>query len=254
MGRTRGGQKQEEMFYASEMAEAPGHPFYQRLNKVLNEAGFDAYCEERCREFYHIKLGRPSLAPGVYFRLLLIGFFEGIGSERGISWRVADSLSLRRFLNYGLGEATPDHVTISRTRRLLDEETHQTVFTFVLREVARRGMLQGKTIGIDATTLEANAAMRSIVRRDTGESYMEYLRRLAAEAGIDGSDEDAVRRMDRKRKKKTSNEDWVNPHDPEAEVTKMKDGTTHLAYKTEQAVDLDTGAIVGDHHAWWRDG
>lgn len=244
MGRTRGGQKQEEMFYASEMAEAPGHPFYQRLNKVLNEAGFDAYCEERCREFYHQKLGRPSLAPGVYFRLLLIGFFEGIGSERGIGWRVADSLSLRRFLNYGLGEATPDHVTISRTRRLLDEETHQTVFTFVLREVARRGMLQGKTIGIDATTLEANAAMRSIVRRDTGERYMEYLRRLAAEAGIDGSHDDAVRRMDRKRKKKTSNEDWVNPHDPEAEVTKMKDGTTHLAYKTEQAVDLDTGAIV----------
>lgn len=244
MGRTRGGQKQEEMFYAREMAEAPGHPFYQRLNKVLNEAGFDGYCEERCREFYHQKLGRPSLAPGVYFRLLLIGFFEGIESERGIGWRVADSLSLRRFLNYGLGEATPDHVTISRTRRLLDEETHQTVFTFVLREVARRGMLQGKTIGIDATTLEANAAMRSIVRRDTGESYMEYLRRLAAEAGIDGSDDDAVRRMDRKRKKKTSNEDWVNPHDPEAEVTKMKDGTTHLAYKTEQAVDLDTGAIV----------
>ena len=192
MGRTRGGQKQEEMFYASEMAEAPGHPFYQRLNKVLNEAGFDAYCEERCREFYHIKLGRPSLAPGVYFRLFLIGFFEGIGSERGIGWRVADSLSLRGFLNYGLGEATPDHVTISRTRRLLDEETHQTVFTFVLREVARRGMLQGKTIGIDATTLEANAAMRSIVRRDTGERYMEYLRRLAAEAGIDGSDDDAV--------------------------------------------------------------
>ena len=156
------------MFYASEMAEAPGHPFYQRLNKVLNEAGFDAYCEERCREFYHIKLGRPSLAPGVYFRLFLIGFFEGIGSERGIGWRVADSLSLRGFLNYGLGEATPDHVTISRTRRLLDEETHQTVFTFVLREVARRGMLQGKTIGIDATTLEANAAMRSIVGHRQG--------------------------------------------------------------------------------------
>ena len=244
MGRTRGGQKQEEMFYAREMAEAPGHPFYQRLNKVLDEAGFDAYCEEQCRDFYHTKVGRPSLAPGVYFRLLLIGFFEGIGSERGIGWRVADSLSLRRFLNYGLEEATPDHVTISRTRRLLDEATHQAVFRFVLTEVARRGMLKGKTIGIDATTLEANAAMRSIVRRDTGESYMEYLRRLAAEAGLDGTDDDAVRRMDRKRKKKTSNEEWVNPHDPEAEVTKMKDGTTHLAYKAEQAVDLDTGVIV----------
>lgn len=244
MGTRRSRQRQEELFYASERAEAPGHPFYQRLNGVLNEAGFDAFCEERCRPFYHQNLGRPSLAPGVYFRLLLIGFFEGIDSERGIGWRVADSLSLRRFLNYGLNEATPDHVTISRTRRLLDEATHQAVFRFVLTEVARCGLLQGQTIGIDATTLEANAAMRSIVRRDTSESYMGYLRRLATEAGIDPSDDDAVRRMDRKRKKKTSNEEWVNPHDPEAEVTKMKDGTTHLAYKAEQAVDLETGAIV----------
>ena len=244
MGTHREGQKQEEMFYASERVEAPGHPFYQRLNRVLNEARFDAFCEERCGEFYHRKLGRPSLAPGVYFRMLLIGFFEGIESERGIGWRVADSLSLRRFLNYGLEEATPDHVTISRTRRLLDEATHQAVFTWVLSEVARRGLLKGKTIGIDATTLEANAAMKSIVRRDTGESYMEYLRRLAAEAGIDSNDDDAVRRMDRQRKKKTSNEERVNRHDREAEVTKMKDGTTHLAYKAEQAVDLETGAIV----------
>lgn len=244
MGTRRARQRQEELFYASERAEAPGHPFYQRLNGVLNEAGFDAFCEECCRPFYHQKLGRPSLAPGVYFRLLLIGFFEGINSERGIGWRVADSLSLRRFLHYGLNEATPDHVTISRTRRLLDEATHQAVFRFVLTEVARRGLLKGKTIGIDATTLEANAAMRSIVRRDTSESYMDYLRRLAAEAGIDPGDDEAVRRMDRKRKKKTSNQEWVNPHDPEAEVTKMKDGTTHLAYKAEQAVDLETGAIV----------
>jgi transposase len=243
MGTKRARQKQEELFYASERAEAPGHPFYEQLNGVLDDAGFDKFCEEQCRDFYHTKLGRPSLAPGVYFRLLLIGFFEGIGSERGIGWRVADSFSLRRFLNYGWDEATPDHVTISRTRRLLDEATHHAVFTFVLTEVARRGMLKGKTIGIDATSLEANAAMRSIVRRDTGESYMEYLRRLAAEAGLDGAD-DAVRRMDRKRKKKTSNDEWVNPHDPEAEVTKMKDGTTHLAYKAEQAVDLDTGVIV----------
>src|ERR1700730_14834320 len=244
----RARQKQEELFYASERAEAPGHPFYEQLNGVLNDAGFDKFCEEQCRDFYHRKLGRPSLAPGVYFRLLLIGFFEGIGSERGIGWRVADSFSLRRFLNYGLAEATPDHVTISRTRRLLDEATHHAVFTFVLTEVARRGMLKGKTIGIDATSLEANAAMRSIVRRDTGESYMEYLRRLAAEAGLDGADDDAVRRMDRKRKKKTSNDEWVNPHDLEAEVTKMKDGTTHLAYKAEQAVDLDTGVIVAITH------
>ena len=244
MGTKQARQKQEELFYASERTETPGHPFYEQLNRVLDQAQFDSFCEERCGGYYHSKLGRPSLSPGVYFRLLLIGFFEGISSERGIAWRVADSLSLRRFLNYGLEEATPDHVTISRTRRLLDEATHQAVFTWVLREVARRGMLKGKTIGIDATTLEANAAMRSIVRRDTGESYMEYLRRLAAEAGIDSTDDEAVRRMDRTRKKKTSNAEWVNPHDRDAEVTKMKNGATHLAYKAEQAVDLDTGVIV----------
>ena len=176
MGTKQGQEKQEELYYASERAEAPGHPFYEQLNRVLEQAKFDGFCEQRCRKFYHTRLGRPSLAPGVYFRLLLIGFFEGLGSERSIAWRVADSLSLRGFLNYGLNEATPDHVTMSRTRRLLDEATHQAVFTFVLTEVARRGMLKGKTIGIDATTLEANAAMRSIVRRDTGENYVEYLR------------------------------------------------------------------------------
>ena len=243
MGTKRDREQQEELFYATEQVEAPGHPFYEELNRVLEQAGFDAFCERTCAKFYHSKLGRPSLAPGVYFRALLIGFFEGIGSERGIAWRVSDSLSLRRFLKYGLGEATPDHVTISRTRRLMDEETHQAVFTFVLGEVAKRGLLKGKTIGIDATSLEANAAMKSIVRRDTSESYMEYLRRLAKEAGVEASDEE-LRRADRKRKKKACNQEWKNPHDPDAEVTKMKDGATHLAYKAEQAVDLDTGAIV----------
>jgi transposase len=169
---------------------------------------------------------------------------KGIESERGIAWRVADSLSLRQFLGYGLSESTPDHVTVSRTRRLMDEETHHAVFGWVLKLVAVQGLLKGKTIGIDATTLEANAAMKSIVRRDTGESYMAYLKRLAAEAGVDPKDDAAVRQMDRQRKKKTSNEDWVNRHDPEAEVTKMKDGSTHLAYKVEHAVDMDSGAIV----------
>lgn len=243
MGTRRDREQQEELFYAAEQVETPGHPFYEELNRVLEQAGFDGFCERACAKFYHSKLGRPSIAPGIYFRTLLIGFFEGIGSERGIAWRVSDSRSLRRFLKYGLGEATPDHVTISRTRRLIDEETHQAVFTMVLGEVARRGLLKGKTIGIDATSLEANAAMKSIVRRDTSESYMEYLRRLAKEAGVEGSDEE-LRRADRKRKKKACNEEWKNPHDPDAEVTKMKDGATHLAYKAEQAVDLDTGAIV----------
>ena len=242
---TRGKRRrQEELFYAAEMAEAPGHPFYKRLNETLDAAGFDGFCEERCRSFYHDRLGRPSLAPGVYFRLQLIGFFEGVDSERGIAWRVADSLSLRRFLSYGLDEATPDHVTISRTRRLLDAETHQAVFRWVLERLAGAGLLKGKTIGVDATTLEANAAMRSIVRRATGESYREHLKKLAAADG-EASDPAALRRKDRKRtKKRVSNKEWVNPHDREAEITKMKDGRTRLAYKAEQAVDLDTGAIV----------
>ncbi len=182
------------------------------------------------------------MAPGVYFRTLLIGFFEGIGSERGIAWRVRDSLSLRRFLKYGLAEATPDHVTISRTRRLIDEQTRGGVHVRAGRGRQTR-TAEGETIGIDATSLEANAAMKSIVQRDTGETYREYLRRLAKEAGVEARDEE-LRRADRKCKKKTSNEEWKNPHDPDAEVTKMKDGATHFAYKAEQAVDLDTGAIV----------
>lgn len=243
MGTRRKRQCQQDLFYAAELAEAPGHPFYTKLNEALGAAGFDAFCEQRCQKFYHEKLGRPSLTPGAYFRLQLIGFFEGVGSERGIAWRVADSLSLRRFLGYGLDEATPDHVTLSRTRRLLDAETHQAVFSWVLERLAEAGLLRGKTIGVDATTLEANAAMRSIVRRATGESYREYLRKLAATEG-EATDAAAVRRKDRKRKKKASNKDWVNPHDPEAQITKMKDGRTRLAYKAEQAVDLETGAIV----------
>ena len=235
--------RQQGLFYAADLAEAPGHPFYKRLNEALDAADFDGFCEERCWTFYHDRLGRPSLAPGVYFRLQLIGFFEGVNSERGIAWRVADSLSLRCFLGYGLDEATPDHVTLSRTRRLLDAETHQAIFSWVLERLAAAGVLKGKTIGVDATTLEADAAMRSIVRRATGENYREYLAKLAAADG-EASDRAALQRRDRKRKKKVSNKDWVNPHDREAEITKMKDGRTRLAYKAEQAVDLDTGVIV----------
>jgi transposase len=175
---------------------------------------------------------------------MLIGFFEGIESERAIAWRVADSLCLREFLQIGLDERTPDHVTISRTRRLMNEATHEEVFGWVLRQVARAGLLKGKTIGIDATTLEANAAMKSIVRRDSEESYTEYLKRLAEAAGLETSDEAVLRRMDRRRRKMASNAEWVNPHDPQAQITRMKDGRTALAYKAEHAVDMDTGAIV----------
>ena len=192
----------------------------------------------------HPRWGRPSLPPGLYFRSLLIGYFEGIDSERGIGWRLADSLSLRRFLRIELDETTPDHSTISRTRRLIDVETHREVFTWVLQLLAKEGLLKGGTIGVDATTLEANAALRSIVRRTTGESYEEFLKGLATESGIATPTREQLARLDKKRKKKGSNQEWQHPHDPDAKITKMKDGRTHLAHKAEHAVDLETGAVV----------
>ena len=244
MGTRKQRQRQEGLWYDTELATAPGHPFYKRLNEILDGAGFDAFCESHCTCFYHQKLGRPSLAPGLYFRIMMIGFFEGLDSERGIAWRLADSLTLREFLGVGLDEKTPDHVTISRTRRLLDGETHQRVFAWVLERLAQGGLIKGKTIGVDSTTLEANAAMKTIVRRDTGESYMEFLRRLAEAEGMEAPDAAALLRMDRKRKKRTSHDEWVHPNDEEAEITKLKDGRTALAYKAENAVDMETGAIV----------
>jgi transposase len=244
MGTRKKRERQEPLWYGSELPAAPGHPFYSRLSEVLDKAGFDKFCEDACARFYHAKLGRPSLAPGLYFRIMTIGFFEGLDSERGIAWRLADSLTLRQFLSIGLDESTPDHVTISRTRRLLDGETHQRIFAWVLEQLAQNGLVKGKTIGVDSTTLEANAAMKSIVRRDTGENYNEYLKRLAEAEGLEATDAAALRRMDRKRKKKMSNEDWESPSDGEAEITKLKDGRTALAYKAENAVDMETGAIV----------
>ncbi len=244
MGTRKKRERQESLWYGGELPTAPGHPFYNRLNEVLDKAGFDRFCEDSCAAFYHAKLGRPSLAPGMYFRVMMIGFFEGLDSERGIAWRLADSLTLRQFLSLGLDENTPDHVTISRTRRLIGEETHQRIFTWVLEQLAWEGLIKGKTIGVDSTTLEANAAMKSIVRRDTGESYNAYLKRLAEAEGVDAPEAAALRRMDRKRKKKTSNEDWESPSDGAAEITKLKDGRTALAYKAENAVDMETGAIV----------
>jgi transposase len=244
MGTRKSRERPEALWYDGELPSAPGHPFYRRLNDILEKAGFDRFCEKSCAGFYHAKLGRPSLAPGLYFRIMMIGFFEGIDSERGIAWRVADSLTLRRFLSIGLDETTPDHVTISRTRRLISAETHQRIFTWVLERLAQGGLIRGKTIGVDSTTLEANAAMKSIVRRDTGESYSGYLQRLAEAEGIDAQDAAALRRMDRKREKKMSNEVWENPNDAEAEITRLKDGRTALAFKAENAVDMETGAIV----------
>lgn len=243
MGRRE--QRQDPLWIPhTNLPQTVAHPFYERLNQVLEERGFDDFVERCCAGFYAERMGRPSLAPGRYFRLLLIGYFEGIDSERGIAWRAGDSLALRSFLGIGLEEMPPDHSTISRTRRLIDVETHQAVFGWVLEVLAEKGLLKGKTVGIDGTTLEANAALGSIVRRDSGESYEEFLRGLAQESGIDTPTREQLAKLDRKRKKKGSNEEWVNPHDPEAEITKLKDGRTHFAYKAEHAVDLETGAVV----------
>jgi len=228
----------------SELPKSPGHPFYTRLNALLHAHDFDRFVERLCRTFYAKVMGRPSLQPGRYFRLLLVGYFEGIDSERGIAWRATDSLALRSFLGLGVNEATPDHSTISRTRRLIDLETHRAVFTWVQQRLVDAELLKGKTIAIDATTLEANAAMRSIVRRDTGETYQAFLTGLAQASGIETPSREDLARLDRTRKKKTSNKDWTNPYDPDAKVAKMKDGRTHLAHKAEHAVDLETGAIV----------
>src|SRR5260370_10921196 len=244
MGTRKKRERQEPLWYGGELPEAPGHPFYSRLSEILDKAGFDQFCDEGCAKFYHVKLGRRSLAPGMYFRIMTVGFFEGLDSERGIAWRLADSLTLRQFLCIGLDEKTPDHVTISRTRRLLDGETHQRVFTWVLERLAQGGLIKGKTIGGDSTTVEANAAMKSIVRRDTGENYTAYLKRLAEVEGVDVEDTAALRRMDRKRAKKMSNEVWENPNDPEAEITRLKDGRTALAYKAENAGGMETGTSV----------
>lgn len=228
----------------SDLPTAPGHPFYARLNTVLDAAGFDAFVEAECRRFYAAVMGRPGLAPGRYFRLLLVGYFEGLGSERGIAWRAADSLAIRRFLHLGLEDTTPDHSTISRTRRLIDVDTHRAVFTWVQTQLVAHGLLRGQTVAVDATTLEANAAMRSIVRRDTGETYQAYLTQLADASGITTPTREALARFDRRRKKKSSNQDWTHPIDPDAKITKMKDGRTHLAHKAEHAVDVDSGAVV----------
>src|SRR2546426_5265714 len=227
---------------ATDLPASPGHPFYTKLNAILDDAGFDRFAEEECRQFYAPVMGRPSLPPGRYFRLLLVGDFEGLDSERGIAWRAADSLAVRTFLGLGLEDGAPDHPPTSPTRRLIDVETHRAVFTWVQERLVEAGLLKGQTIAIDATTLEANAAMRSIVRRDTGESYQRFLTRLAAASGIKTPTRAALARLDRRRKKRTSNAEWVNPSDPDAKVAKMKDGRTHLAHKAEHAVDLETGA------------
>jgi transposase len=245
MGKRKQRLRQSTIWIAtSDLPRTAAHPFYERINQILDKAGFDAHVEQLCAPFYAERMGRPSLAPGRYFRLLVIGYFEGLDSERAIAWRTADSFALRQFLDLELPETPPDHSTISRTRRLIDVETHREIFTWMLERLAEAGLVKGKTIGMDATTLEANAALRSIVRRDSGASYQEFLTQLAESSGIETPTREDLARLDRKRKHKGSNDDWTHPHDPDAKITKMKDGRTHLAHKAEHAVDLETGAVV----------
>ena len=245
MGTRKKRERQEGLWVASsEIVGTPAHAFYDRLNEILDRRHFDRNVEQLCRRYYKGTLERPNITPGVYFRALLLGYFEGIDSERGIAWRLADSLSMRRFIAYALTEETPDHSSISRTRRLFAVETHTAVFRWVLKILAEEGMVEGKTVSIDATTLEANAALRSLVRRDNGQKYDDYLKDLAKAAGIENPTREQLGRIDRKRKKKGSNKEWKNPYDPDARIAKMKDGSTHMAHKAEHAVDLSSGAML----------
>ena len=254
LGRRKGEQQDELFIMAEDLPKAPGHVFYRKLNAILREAGFDPWVENLCRPYYAETQGRPGIPPGTYFRMVLIGYFEGIGSQRGIAWRCSDSLSLREFLGIPLTEDSPDHSSLSVIRDRLPMEVHREVFTWVLRLLEEKKLVKGKTVGVDSTTLEANAAMKSIVRRDTGDDYETYVKQLMAKEGIKEPTSEEVRRFDQQRKdKKVSNEEWVSETDADARITKMKDGTTHLAYKAEHVVDLETNAILaaeiyaGDH-------
>jgi transposase len=242
----RQGERQSALMVGwAELPRSPGHAFYDRLQAVLVEAGFDGFAETQCTPYYASKRGRPSLPPGRYFRLHLVGYFEGMDSERGLEWRCADSLSLREFLRLDLSEPVPDHSWLSKTRARLPLEVHEAVFGWVLQRLAEHGLIKGDRIGVDASTMEANAALRSIVRRDTGEGYRGMLERLAKESGIATPTAEELIRLDRRRKgKRLSNAEWTSPVDPEARIAKLKDGRTRLAYKPEHAVDLDSGAIV----------
>ena len=241
--------RQQELFVApSELPKSPGHVFYRKLNGLLADGAFDEFVEDLCRPFYKDG-GRPGIPPGVYFRMLLVGYFEGIASQRGIAWRCSDSLSIREFLGLAATDASPDHSSLTRIRGRLPLEAHARMFDWVLRLAREKKLVSGQSVGVDSTMLEADAAMKSIVRRDTGEDYRAFLTRLMQAEGVLGPDEtptfQQLRDFDRTREgKTTSNAEWHSPSDPDARIMQMKDGTTHLAYKAEHAVDLQTGAIV----------
>ena len=244
MGRRPTEQQSDLWIPTADLPRSPGHVFYDKLNRLLAEAAFDPYVEDLCQPFYADGLGRESIPPGIYFRMLFVGYFEGLGSQRAIAWRCSDSLSLRAFLGVSLNEATPDHSSLTKIRQRLPLHVHERVFTFVLKVAQEKKLLRGKTVAVDATTLEANAAMKTIVRKDSGEDWKDYLKRLMAEEGIENPTDEEVRRFDKKRKKKVSNKEWQSPADPDSRIAKMKDGTTHLAYKAEHTVDLGSEFVL----------
>lgn len=260
MGKREREQQQDLFITHDKLPRSPGHVFYRKLNQLLREGDFDAYVEELCKPYYAGKQGRPSVPPGVYFRMLLVGYFEGLNSQRGIAWRCSDSLSLREFLGIPLGEDSPDHSSLSYIRQRLPLEVHNAVFIWVLALAESKKLLRGKTVAVDSTTLEANAAMKSIVRKETGEDWKEYLTRLMKEAGLIQDDDEPptaeeLQRFDKSRQdKKVSNAEWESPTDPDSRIARMKDGTTHLAYKAEHVVDLESEIILAaevyhaDHH------
>ncbi len=245
MGRRKTEHQSDLWIPSTQLPQSPGHIFYQKLNRLLLDVGFDRCVEGLCHEHYADGIGRESIPPGTYFRMLFVGYFEGIASQRGIAWRCSDSLSLRDFLGVALHDATPDHSSLTKIRDRLPLSVHEQVFAFVLKVAQEKKLLRGKTVAVDATTLEANAAMKAIVRKDTGEDWKEYLRRLMAEEGIQNPTDEEIRRFDKKRKnKKVSNQEWQSPTDEDSRITKMKDGTTHLAYKAEHVVDLDSEFVL----------
>jgi transposase len=241
----RRGEREQTMWVATTtLPRSAGHPFYTRVNGLLAEADFDQFAEAECAPYYAETHGRPSIPPGIYFRMLLVGYFEGIDSQRGIAWRCSDSLALREFLGLGLADRVPEHSSLTVTRQRLPLAVHEAVFGRILQLAAATGLVRGKTVAVDATTLEANAAMKSIVRRDTSESWQQYIRRLAEEEGVQAPTADDARRLDRRRRKRVSNQEWASVSDPESRITKLKDGRTRLAYKAEHVIDLETEVIL----------
>lgn len=244
---TKKADQQQFWIETRRLPKATASTFYRKLDETLERIGFIEGVREICRPAYAAAArgGRPGIDPAVYFKMLMIGFFENLPSERSIASRCADSLSLRAFLGYEIDEETPDHSSLSVIRSRLGTDIYQAALELVLKGLFENGLLKGRNLGIDSSVIEANASLRELVHRNTEEQYWAYVKRLAAEAGIDPDDTKAVRRFDKKREgRKTSNEEWENPHDPDAKVGKTKHGACDMIYKPEHITDLDSGAIV----------